>query len=160
MIGQHFDNIWIYTKDITNKFSADNRLDYGISKDLVADAIRDFGVKLYANNFSIDDLRLVSYTDGFEYHSLTQKANIIFELDGFYYYIFDEVDKLFDIISMPQYLQEEWFHNNKKVLTEEFTKIELDKQLVIERSINPETLSKNISELKCILREFRIDKII
>ena len=63
-------------------------------------------------NFSIDDLRLVSYTDGFEYHSLTQKANIIFELNGFYYYIFDEIDKLFDIISMPQYLQEEWFHNN------------------------------------------------
>jgi hypothetical protein len=56
MIGQHFDNIWVYTKDITNKFSADNRLDYGISKDLVADAIRDFGVKLYANNFSVDDL--------------------------------------------------------------------------------------------------------
>ena len=56
MIGQHFDNVWIYTKDITNKFSADNRLDYGISKDLVADAIRDFGVKLYANNFSVDDL--------------------------------------------------------------------------------------------------------
>jgi len=56
MIGQHFDNIWVYTKDITNKFSADNRLDYGISKDLVADAIKDFGVKLYANNFSVNDL--------------------------------------------------------------------------------------------------------
>jgi hypothetical protein len=56
MIGQHFDNIWVYTKDVTNKFSADNRLDYGISKDLVADAIKDFGVKLYANNFSINDL--------------------------------------------------------------------------------------------------------
>ena len=56
MIGQHFDNIWVYTKDVTNKFSADNRLDYGISKDLVADAIKDFGVKLYANNFSIDNL--------------------------------------------------------------------------------------------------------
>lgn len=111
-------------------------------------------------NFSIDDLRLVSYTDGFEHHSLKQKANIIFELNGFYYYIFDEVDKLFDVISMPQYLQEEWFHNNKKVLTETITKTELDKQLVIERSINPKTLSKNISELKSILREFRINKII
>lgn len=110
-------------------------------------------------NFSIDDLRLVSYTDGFEHHSLTQKANIIFELNGLYYYITDDVDKLFDVINMPQYLQEEWFYNNKKVLTEEFTKIELDKQLVIERSINVETLSKNISELKSILREFRINKI-
>jgi hypothetical protein len=56
MIGQHFDNIWTYYKDVTNKYNADNRLDYGISKDLVAEAIRDFGVKLYQNNFSTNDL--------------------------------------------------------------------------------------------------------
>ena len=56
MVGQHFDNVWIYSKDIVNKFNADNRLDYGISKDLVADAIRDFGVKLYSNNFNTNDL--------------------------------------------------------------------------------------------------------
>ena len=56
MIGQHFDNVWTYTKDVTNKFNADNRLDYGISKDLVADAIREFGVKLYSNNYDKDDL--------------------------------------------------------------------------------------------------------
>lgn len=56
MVGQHFDNIWIYIKDIQNKFSADNRLDYGISKDLVADAIRDFGVKLYSNGYNKNDL--------------------------------------------------------------------------------------------------------
>ena len=111
-------------------------------------------------NFSIDELRLVSYTDEFEHHSLKQIANIIFELNGFYYYIFDEVDKLFEIISMPTYLQEEWFHNNKKILTEEFTKSELDKQLLIERTIKPETINKNISELKSILREFRLNKII
>mgnify|MGYP003624443493 CR=1 FL=1 len=56
MVGQHFDNIWIYTKDVVNKFDADNRLDYGISKDLVADAIKDFGIKLYSNNFNTNDL--------------------------------------------------------------------------------------------------------
>jgi len=56
MVGQHYDNIWVYTKDITNKFDADNRLNYGISKDLVADAIKDFGVKLYSNNFNTNDL--------------------------------------------------------------------------------------------------------
>ena len=50
------DNVWVYTKDLTNRFNADNRLDYGISKDLVADAIRDFAVKLYSNNFNTDDL--------------------------------------------------------------------------------------------------------
>ena len=56
MVGQHYDNIWLYTKNITTKFDADNRLDYGIAKDMVADAIRDFGVKLYSNNFNTDDL--------------------------------------------------------------------------------------------------------
>jgi hypothetical protein len=56
MVAQHFDNIWIYYKDTINKYNNDNRLDYGISKDLVADAIRDFGVKLYQNNFSNQDL--------------------------------------------------------------------------------------------------------
>ena len=56
MVGQYYDNVWVYTKDITNKFDADNRLDYGISKDLVADAIKDFSVKLYSNNFNTDDL--------------------------------------------------------------------------------------------------------
>ena len=56
MVGQHYDNLWTYTKDLTNRFDGDNRLDFGISKDLVADAIKNFGVKLYANNFNINDL--------------------------------------------------------------------------------------------------------
>jgi hypothetical protein len=56
MIGQNFDNVWVYLKDITNKFDADNRLNYGISKDIVAQAIRDLGVKIYQNNFSETDV--------------------------------------------------------------------------------------------------------
>ena len=56
MIGQHFDNVWTYLKDITNKFDADNRLNYGISKDIVAQAIRDLGIKIYQNNFSTNNL--------------------------------------------------------------------------------------------------------
>ena len=56
MVAQHYDNIWIYHNEITKKYNADNRLEYGVSKDIVADAIKDFGVKLYQNNFSNDDL--------------------------------------------------------------------------------------------------------
>lgn len=56
MVAQYYDNIWLYTKDITQKYNADNRLDFGVSKDLVADAIKDFGLKLYQNNFSNKDL--------------------------------------------------------------------------------------------------------
>jgi hypothetical protein len=56
LIGQYYDNIWVYYKDVTNRYNADNRLDYGISKDLIAEALKSFGVKLYQNNFSTDDL--------------------------------------------------------------------------------------------------------
>jgi len=56
MMGQNFDDVWVYLKDITNKFDADNRLNYGISKDMVAQAIRDLGVKIYQNNFSSTDI--------------------------------------------------------------------------------------------------------
>lgn len=56
MIGQHFDNLWIYTKAITDKYDNDNRLGKGISKDLVQDALRNFGVKLYTSNKSTTDL--------------------------------------------------------------------------------------------------------
>ena len=56
MVAQQYDNTWLYTKDLTKRFDGDNRLDYGISKDLVADAIKDFGIKLYSNNFNNDDL--------------------------------------------------------------------------------------------------------
>ncbi len=56
MVAQQYDNTWLYTKNLTTRFDADNRLDFGISKDLVADAIRDFGIKLYSNNFNSSDL--------------------------------------------------------------------------------------------------------
>lgn len=56
MVGQHFDNIWVYTKAVTDKYNADNRLDYGVSKDLVADTLKSFGVKLYSSNFGISSL--------------------------------------------------------------------------------------------------------
>ena len=56
MIGHYYDNIWVYYKDVSNRYNGDNRLEYGISKDLVADAIRSFGLKIYQNNFSVSDL--------------------------------------------------------------------------------------------------------
>jgi hypothetical protein len=56
MVGQSFDNTWLYVKDLENRYDNDNRINFGISKDLVADALRSFGVKLYQNNFSSNDL--------------------------------------------------------------------------------------------------------
>ena len=56
MIGQHFDNLWIYFKAVSDKYDADNRLDFGISKDLVRDAIESFGYNLYNSNKSLQNL--------------------------------------------------------------------------------------------------------
>ena len=56
MIAQYFDTVFLYTQDITNKYNADNRVNYGVSKDIVADILRDMGIKIYQNNFSTNDL--------------------------------------------------------------------------------------------------------
>ena len=56
MLGQNFDTLYLYYGEITNKYNSDNRIDYGASKDVVSDILRDFGVKIYQNNFSTTDL--------------------------------------------------------------------------------------------------------
>jgi hypothetical protein len=56
MIGQHFDNIWIYYKDVTNRFDATNNPNTGVSLDLVADALVGLGSTLYTNSNLSDNL--------------------------------------------------------------------------------------------------------
>jgi hypothetical protein len=56
MIGQHFDNIWLYYKDVSNRYNNTNNPDTGISLDLVSDALRGFGMQLYTNSNVSDNL--------------------------------------------------------------------------------------------------------
>lgn len=56
MIGQHFDNIWIYLKDVSNRYSAENNPFVGISMDQVSDALQSFGIQLYTNTSISDNL--------------------------------------------------------------------------------------------------------
>jgi len=56
MIAQHFDNLWIYSKAVSDKYNADNRLNVGVSRDLVEEAIKSLGVKLYNSSDSLQDL--------------------------------------------------------------------------------------------------------
>ena len=55
MVGQHFDNIWIFEKAITDQWKSTNNLYKGISKDLVYYALRSLGIKLY-NSKSNDNI--------------------------------------------------------------------------------------------------------
>ena len=56
MVGQHFDNLWIYAKNVTDKYDGDNRLTHGISRDLVENALQNFGIRLYNSNKSSQEL--------------------------------------------------------------------------------------------------------
>jgi len=56
MVAQHFDNLWVYFKHVSSKYDADNRLDFGISKDLVKSAIESFGINLYSSAENTDNL--------------------------------------------------------------------------------------------------------
>lgn len=56
MVGQHFDSIWTYSQAVTEKYNSDNRVESGLSKDLIGTALKDFGIKLYQNNFTSDNL--------------------------------------------------------------------------------------------------------
>lgn len=73
MVGQHFDDLWLYSKAVTDKYDGDNRGDRGISKDLVGEALRNFGVKLYTSNKSTQDL--FSTFTGQTYQSGSEKIN-------------------------------------------------------------------------------------
>lgn len=55
MMGEYFDNIWIYIKSISDLYKASNKLNRGISKDLVYYALRSLGIKLY-NSKANEDL--------------------------------------------------------------------------------------------------------
>ena len=56
MVGQHFDNIWIYYKDVSNRFNATNNPETGVSLDLVADALKGLGIQLYTNTNVSDNV--------------------------------------------------------------------------------------------------------
>lgn len=64
MIGQHFDDLWIYARAITDRYNEDNRLDFGISKELVKDALEAFGVELYETNQNLNALFELCNPDG------------------------------------------------------------------------------------------------
>ena len=87
MIGQFFDNIYSYIESITEKYNADNRVNYGVSKDLIADILKDMGVKIYQNNFSSNDLysALLGFTPSGSLYNLPFTTGSLPTPSGFEY---------------------------------------------------------------------------
>ena len=115
MAGQYYDDVWVHTKDITNKFSTDNRLDYGISKDLVEAALKDFGVKLYSNNFNNNNIftSLLGITPSGSYFPFPEMTNSLPTPSGFEY-VNTEISSSNDPISLDgvnKRLYKRLYHN-------------------------------------------------
>ena len=64
MIGQHFDDLWVYARAITDRYNADNRAEFGISKELVKDALESFGINLYESNQNLNAFFELCQPDG------------------------------------------------------------------------------------------------
>ena len=55
MIGQSFDEVWLYTKAITEKLNTTNNLDKGIPLQLADDVITSLGYTGFGNNYNNQD---------------------------------------------------------------------------------------------------------
>ncbi len=55
MVGQHFDQSWLYIKTLTENKRAENKLNRGIDKDLVYNALKGLGVQVF-DEFENEDL--------------------------------------------------------------------------------------------------------
>ena len=65
MMGQYFDNIWIYLNSVTDLYKNRNNLEEGVSKDIVFHALQSLGVHLYNSKADVDlDLALLGANSG------------------------------------------------------------------------------------------------
>jgi len=56
LVGQHFDELWLYIKAITDKLKASNNLETGVPPELVEETLKSFGYDVYGNNFDNNDI--------------------------------------------------------------------------------------------------------
>ena len=52
MVGQSFDDLWIYTKALSERYNTSNDPNSGLPLDLAADAIKGLGFETFGNNYN------------------------------------------------------------------------------------------------------------
>jgi hypothetical protein len=57
----------------------------------------------------------VSYIINYDHHSLNRVASVLFQNSDFnYFFIEDELEKIYDVCQMPDYIKLDWINYNKK----------------------------------------------
>ncbi len=52
-----------------------------------------------------------------DHHTLAEIFTILIEKDSEYFFLVEEVEKIYDISQMPDYIKEDWIKYNKKSLS-------------------------------------------
>ena len=55
MVGQHFDEIWLYTKALSERYNTTNSPDRGLPLELAKDAVKHLGFEAFGNNYNNQD---------------------------------------------------------------------------------------------------------
>lgn len=104
----------------------------------------------------------ISISTEIQHHTMIEMATIIIGNDDDYYLIEDDIEKIMDVSSMPNYIKEDWIRYNKKELNQNI----LDKHIKVYIDISDmqyppdEAIERTISTLKSIKRHLLIKKII
>jgi hypothetical protein len=120
----------------------------------------------------------ISISTEIQHHTLIDIATIIIGNDDDYYFIEDDIEKVMDVSSMPNYIKEDWINYNKKdinqkvldnhiaIYTDKIEKIEMQWPYSIPPAdlaayaFNNQEVQKVISILKSIKRNLIIKNII
>lgn len=97
------------------------------------------------------------------HHDLVEVCTVIVEKDGEYFYLQDDIEKISQVIGMPDYIKGEWINYNKNQITidilDELIQV-FDYDKVIPKNYNGDLFIETISILKSLRRDLLIRKII
>jgi hypothetical protein len=59
----------------------------------------------------------VSILINYDHHSLNRMTSVIFQNESGYFHIEDELEKVYDVCQMPDYIKLDWINYNKKSIS-------------------------------------------
>jgi archaellum biogenesis protein FlaJ (TadC family) len=110
------------------------------------------------NNIEFNDYRVIVSLSHFDKLSFEEMLTIIISNEVNYFYLYDESEKINDVIKMPSYISSDWINYNKKELNIKILDELIKKFSSIHFGLDNSKLM--VSELKSIKRDFIINKLI
>jgi hypothetical protein len=106
------------------------------------------------------EYRFISYYNKYDIDLKPLSSVILEYINGDYFYIEDDKDKISDVVNMPYYIRDDWFKYNRKSLSiktlNEHIKEWSNQHLLVDNN----DIDRILNELKLIRRDLIIKGII